>query len=388
MLLMRAFYLSLLIFFGALVSTSLLRAQSVDYVYGIEYGTGTGAGNQTWFLDQMSISVNASGTATSFTNTQLVDLRTFVTGWDTSGVVGTTATSRNFQCINGLAADYNTNTLFFNYTYTTGTTSSTGTFNSVIYSLRSTGSNGWSATQLTSLSAPARTSGSAGTPGDPGSVTTSAGWFTKGMLYQGAYYVGIQGATNNNLLKFTLNGNQTAFSGTQTYTLINHGGADASNGGDMVVDSNGNFYISGRNAAGTFSTFATTTLSNALSTTGTAWNSGTSADINANYYQLAGMGQLGRVYGIRSGTFGQLNNFTNPSAAAPTFTTLTGSLGTTVSFADLSDGLNHTLVVPEPSTVGAGIAGLGLAAYTALRGRRKSSDQEAGDGTGEDASIS
>lgn len=363
-----------LLFLLALVCAGgFLRAQTVDYVYGIEYGTGDGANNETWYLDQLAVNVNASGTATGYTLTHLVDLRYYVpgasgtaTGWDFPGG----GTTRYNQCINGLALDPRTNTFFYTYSYNNVNTGATnGTFYANTYAFRIGYSS--TATLINSYSATTRTPGTAGSPGDPGSSSVGAGWFTKGTFYNGYYYAGIQTNTSNNIVRFTLAANQNSVTGTTVYTQIHHGGDDASQGGDMVFDSNGNLYISGRYSDGSGSTFATETLANAINTSGSSWNDATIGS-DALYYQMAGMGQIPRLYGYQAnsaggsltGTFGQFSNFTNPDATTPTFTTIGGAI---TKYADMSDGANKSQITPEPSTWAAGAIASAMAVTALFR---------------------
>ena len=293
------------------------------------------------------------GTATSYTQTTLADLTTIIPGWDSTG------TTRENQCLNGLALDPATNTLFLSYSYNNNASSTAGTFTLATYALRFNGS-GFTATNIYNLSEPSGATGTAGaigSGGDPGSMDVGAGWFTKGTFYNGSYYVGVQASTDN-LVRLTLGPGENSVAVATVFTNINHGGANANAGGDLLI-SGGNLYISGRIGNTLGSSFATTSLANALNPAGSAWNVATDGGAGTYYYQLAGLGGITNLYGFASGagspTFGQFTNYNNPSGAAPTFTTIAGS--SPVIFADLSDGTSQSIILPEPGN----IAGVSLA---------------------------
>src|SRR5580765_8403075 len=88
----------------------------------------------------------------------------------------------------------------------------------------------------------AGTAGVIGSGGNPGSPNVASGWFTKGTFYNGSYYAGIQSSTNN-LVQLTLGPCENSVTTATVFTNINHGGASANTGGDMVI-SGGNIYIS------------------------------------------------------------------------------------------------------------------------------------------------
>jgi hypothetical protein len=98
-------------------------------------------------------------------------------------------------------------------------------------------------------------------------------------------------------------------------------------------------------------------LANALNPAGSAWNAITSAGSGTYYYQLGGLGGVTNLYGFASGaatpTFGQFTNYNNPSGSAPIFTTISGT--SPIIFADLSDGTNQSIILPEPGNIAAGI---------------------------------
>jgi len=352
--------ISFFILLAGLVICASAKAQSVDYVYGIEYGEGAGAAGDTWNLDQLAVNINAGGTATSYTQTTLTNLTQYIANYDTTG-----NTNRN-QTINGLALDPSTNTLFFTYSYNNNSNSNNGTFFAQSYALRYNGS-GFTATEIytySEASGAAGTAGVIGSGGAAGSTNVGAGWFTKGAFYNGSYYVGIQ--STNNLVQLTLAANENSVTTATVATNINHSGADASEGGDLVISA-GTLYVSGAN--GSASAFATETLANAMSSSGTAWNAASSST-RSDYYQLAGLGGIPQLFGYSGNTdqFGQFTNFTNPGTTTPTFTVITGT--SPVLFADMSDGSNHSIITPEPGTVGAGI--IGSLAVLAMCLRRRS----------------
>ena len=368
---MKTYLIRILLLAAAIIAVApSLRAQTVDYVYGIEYGAGAGGSADTWYLDELAISVNGGGTATSYTTTHLVDLKNYVTGWDAAG------TTKFYQCLNGLALDPVTKTLFFTYSWNNTNSQSSGTYSAVTYAFRYN-NYAYSSTAINTLVSTARTPGTAGSPGDPGSQGIQAGWFTKGMFYSGTYYAGIQTATSDNLVAFKLGTGENSVTGTTVYTNISHGGADASQGGDIVVSSSGQFYLSGRNLGSTTSSFATETFANALNASGSTWNAVTSStSATLYYYQLAGLGQIPRLYAaMSSGTFGQLTNFTNPSGTVPTFTGLSGS---NFVYADLSDGTSGGITTPEPSTWGVGIVAC-LAVSGVISRRKRDASEPPGD---------
>ena len=357
----------LFIFLLGLAVCVSAKGQSTDYIYGIQYGQGAGAAGDTWNLEELKVKVNAGGTATSYTESTLANLTTVIPGWDSSG-----ATHQN-QCLNGLALDPVTKTLFLTYSYNNNSSATAGTFNASVYALRYNGS-GFTATNIfnySEASGAAGTAGVIGSGGAPGSPNVGAGWFTKGTFYNGAYYAGIQASTNN-LVQLTLGPGENSVTTATVFTNTNNGGATANSGGDMVI-SGGNLYISGRVGSG--STFATTTLANALNPAGSAWNDITSASAGTYYYQLAGLGQITNLYGYASGaatpTFGQFTNYTNPSGSAPTFTTISGT--SPIIFADLSDGAIQSILLPEPAATAAGIV-CAMAAIAEYVRRRKSAD--------------
>lgn len=357
----------LLIFVICLAFCGTTRAQTTDYVYGIQFGQGAGAAADTWNLEELKINVNGGGTATSYTESTLTNLTTVIPGWDSTG-----ATHQN-QCLNGLALDPVTKTLFLTYSYNNNSSSSAGTFTLATYALRYNGS-GFTATNIYNFSEAAGATGTAGvigSGGDPGSSTVGSGWFTKGTFYNGSYYVGIQSSTDN-LVRLALGPGENSVTAATVFTNINHGAANANTGGDLVI-SGGNVYISGRIGATSGSTFATTSLANALNPAGSGWNDITSGGTGAYYYQMAGLGGVTNLYGFASGagspTFGQFTNYTNPSGSAPIFTTISGT--SPVIFADLSDGALQSIILPEPGNVAAGIVGIIIAVVEAVR-RRKS----------------
>ena len=361
----------LLIFLMALAVGATAKGQTTDYVYGIQYGQGTGLAGDTWNLQELKVTVNGSGTATSYTDTTLTNLTTIIPGWDSAG------TTRQNQCLNGLALDPLTKTLFLTYSYNNNSSATAGTFNVATYALRYNGS-GFTATNIFNFSEAAGSAGTAGViglGGDPGSANVGAGWFTKGTYYNGAYYVGVQASTNN-LVSLTLGPGENSVTTATVFTNINNGGASANSGGDMVI-SGGNLYISGRVGSG--STFATTTLANALNPVGSAWNNITSGSAGTYYYQLAGLGQITNLYGFASGaatpTFGQFTNYNNPSGSAPIFTTISGT--SPVIVADLSDGAIQSILVPEPAATGAGIICAMAAMAEYVRRRRVAAGRRA-----------
>lgn len=339
----------------ALAFCGAIRAQTTDYIYGIQFGQGAGAAGDTWNLQELKINVNGAGTATTYTETTLTNLTTIIPGWDATG-----ATHQN-QCLNGLALDPATNTLFLTYSYNNNASPTAGTFTLATYAVRYNGT-AFTATNIYNLSQAAGAAGTAGVigaGGNPGSPNAGSGWFTKGTFYNGAYYVGIQGSTDN-LVRLNLGPGENSVTSATVFTNINHGAANANTGGDLVI-SGGTLYISGRIGNTSGSTFATTSLANATNAAGSGWNDVTSAGAGTYYYQLAGLGGITNLYGFASGagspTIGQFTNYSNPSGTTPTFTTISGT--SAVIFADLSDGTHQSILLPEPGTVAVGIfAGL------------------------------
>lgn len=352
-----SFKTQLLIFIAGLVLCGAVRGQTTDYVYGIEYGQGGGSASDTWNLDQLAISVDSGGTPTSYAQSTLVDLTTLTPGWDSS------ATTRLNQSLNALALDPATNTLFFTYSYNDNVTPTAGNFTLASYALRYNGS-GFTVTNiynLTEASGSTGTAGVIGSGGDPGSTNAGSGWFTKGTFYNGSYYAGVQDSTDN-LVRLTLGPGENSVSSATVFTGINHGGASANTGGDLVI-SGGNVYISGRISDTSGSTFATTTLANALNSSGFAWDYTTDAGSGTYYYQLGGLGGIPRLYGFASGgaspAFGVFSNYGDPAGSPPTFTAISGT--SPVIFADLSDGSTQSIIVPEPGNVAVGLFGIFVA---------------------------
>lgn len=353
----------LLILVSSLALCATIRGQTTDYVYGIQFGQGAGAASDTWNLEELTINVNGSGTATSYTENTLANLTTVIPGWDSTG------TTHQNQCLNGLALDPATNTLFLTYSYNNNASTTAGTFTLATYAVRFNGV-GFTATNIYNFSEAAGAAGTAGvigSGGDPGSPNVGSGWFTKGTFYNGSYYAGIQGSTDN-LVRLTLGPGENSVATATVFTNINHGGANANTGGDLVI-SGGNVYISGRINNTSGSTFATTSLANATNPAGSAWNAATSGGAGTYYYQLAGLGGITNLYGFASGagspTFGQFTNYSNPSGSAPTFTTIAGT--SPVIFADLSDGTQTSILLPEPGNIAAGIAGIVVAIAETIR---------------------
>ncbi len=349
--------------------SAAVSGQTTDYVYGIQFGQGGGSVSDTWNLDELAVSVNGSGTPTSYTDTSLVNLTTIIPGWDSSG-----ATRQN-QSLNGLALDPTTKTLFLTYSYNNNASSTAGMFTATVYAVRYN-SGAFGATPVYTHSQAAGTAGTAGvigSGGDPGSPQVASGWFTKGGFYNGSYYAGVQSSTDN-LVQLTLGPGENSVTSATVYTNINHGGASASTGGDFVING-GNIYISGRMNTGAGSTFATTTLANATNSSGTAWNAINDGASAQYYYQLAGLGQITHLYGFASGagspTFGEFTNYNDPSGSAPVFTTISGM--SPVIFADLSDGSSSSIILPEPANVVAGIFGGMIALFEFVRRLRSKS---------------
>jgi len=103
-------------------------------------------------------------------------------------------------------------------------------------------------------------------------------------------------------------------------------------------------------------TFATETLGNAISTTGSAYNY---ASVST-YYQLGGLDQISNLYASGTNSSGAttlylVSNLSNlQSGSAPTLTALTSLSGTLAIINDLSDGSLSSIVLPEPATWGGG----------------------------------
>jgi hypothetical protein len=314
-----------LCFLVSLVLCGVVSAQTTDYVYGIQFGQGTGLAGDSWNLEQLTISVDGGGTATSYA-----------------------------------------------YSYNNNASANAGTFNASVYAIRFNGIS-FGATQIYNYSEAAGAAGTAGvigSGGDPGSQNVGSGWFTKGTFYNGSYYAGVQQSTNN-LVRLTLGPGENSVTTAQVYTNINHGGANANTGGDLVI-SGGNLYISGRIDGTSGSSFATTTLANATNGAGSSWNAVTDAGNGQYYYQLAGLGQITNLYGFASGTgsptFGQLTNYDDPSVTTPTFTTIAGT--SPIIFADLSEGSNQSILLPEPAQTAAGIVCAVAALFEFVRWRK------------------
>jgi len=337
------------------------HAQSIDYVYGIVKGGTTSSSG--WYLDQIAI----NPTARTYTVSQLLDLS------NTGIAAGFGSAGHDNQSINALAIDGASNTVFFTYSYNNASSATTGTFFAVSYALHLTTATTGTAVQIFSTNAVGGVASDSGNT--PATISCGSGWLPKAAYYNGAYYVGVQ--DEDSIIKISMgNGDFTASTGNQLYSLINHSTdvtKSAGAGGDIIIDGSGNLYDGGDSYNGATFTphvFATETLAHALDgsgTTGAVWNSGT---VNS-YYQLAGLGQISNVYaaGTTANLF-QVTNFTNPSGTTPTFTALSGTSLPT--YTDLSDGANHSIILPEPATWAAGAAGCIAALAAVVRGKKAS----------------
>ena len=332
-----------------LIGSMKLHAQAVDYIYGIENS------GPTWTLDQLTINYGAG----TYTQQALVSLSSLIPGFNTS-------TQLNGS-VNGLALDAATHTLFFTYSYNNNASLTAGTFTATSYAIQSTGPTTWSINQLYTVSVAAGTAdapGATNTAAKPGAVNVGSGWLPRGAYYNGAYYLGIQ--SENSLFKIDLaNGVTSASTSQSIYSNINHGGLSAVGGGDMVLDSSGNLFVSGTGSGG--ETFGTTSLANAQNSAGSAWNATSVGD----FYQLGGLGQSPRLYaggGTSPFSLYEVTNFSNPSGSAPIFTALTLTSGVAVQYSDLSDGaLGASIVIPEASTWAGGVFGILLTAGVCVR---------------------
>ena len=332
------------------------QAQSIDYVYGIvKGGTGNSSG---WYLDQIAIN---PGTGT-YTVSQLVDLS------NTGITAGFGGAGHYNQSLNALAVNGASSTVFFTYSYNTTSSMTSGTFFAVSYALRLTTATTGNSVQIFSTNAVGGVTADSGNT--PATISCGSGWLPKAAYYNGAYYVGVQ--DEDSLIKITMgNGDFAASTGNQLYSLINHStnvNQSAGAGGDIVIDSSGNIYDAGDSYNGgsfTPHVFATETLAHALDgsgTSGAVWNSGTVS----SYYQLAGFGQISNLYAAGTSTsLYQVTNYTNPSGTTPTFTALSGT--SLPVFTDLSDGSNHSVILPEPGTMVGGIAGCGIVMFGLIR---------------------
>lgn len=325
-------------------SASTSPAQTTDYLYGIQSGS-------TPALDVAAISVNGSGTATSYVTSTVIP--------DLSAVSGFTAPGGGAQNVvyNALALDPGNLTLFFTVSYNDNGDPTHGNFTATSYGLQNTAGT-WHATQIFNLTQAAALADNPGTnnmAATPASATLSDGWFTKGAFHNGSYWVGVDGdvnsGTRNSLYQITLGNGDNSLSTSQSiYSNISHGGGDASRGGDFVFDNSGNFYMVGLNTAINTAIFAKQSLANAQMANDNGsnmWNQNTSL---STFYQLGGLGQgPQRLYaGDSSNNLYQVTNFTNPSASAPVFSLITPGIGSlVVSFNDLADALLPYQIVPE-----------------------------------------
>ena len=345
---------------GIALLSGAARAQSIDYVYGIVKGGTSSSGG--WYLDQIAI----NPTLQSYTVSQFLDLS------NTGIIAGFGSAGRYNQSINALAINGASNTVFFTYSYNNAASATSGTFFAVSYALHLTSATTGTSVQIFSTNAVGGVASDSGNT--PATISCGSGWLPKAAYYNGAYYVGVQ--DEDSLIKISMgNGDFSASTGNQLSSLINHSTdvtKSAGAGGDIIIDSSGNLYDGGDSYnGGTFTphVFATETLAHALDgsgTTGAIWNSGTVG----SYYQLGGLGQIANVYaaGTTANLF-RVTNFTNPSSTAPTFTSLSGTSLPT--FTDLSDGANHSLLLPEPGTWAAGAAGCIAALATVIRRREE-----------------
>ncbi len=322
---------------GFLAAASSLKADK-EYIYGI---------GSDWALYQLTVDPVANTVAVA---KQSVNLTGFISGWGT----------RYNEVLNGLGIDQSTGDIYFNYSYNSSATSTSGTMSVVPYIYQN--QNGaykvpyaLGAT-ITSTTLPA--------------TDASGGWMPRATYYNGSYYAGMQSSDTFVVLPIT--GSTTkSYTSVLQYTDWDHTtGTTSMSGGDFVLGSNGVVY--GATDAAGVNIFFRQQLSNATNvSSGASWTN-FNIDVSIPYatqgsIQVAGLGASTNLY--VASTAGQnlyrVNGYNGSSA--PTFSQIGGSAVLGVTFTDLSIVLSSPLPVPEAPTgpvgviliVAAGTGGIG-----------------------------
>jgi hypothetical protein len=314
------------------------QTHAVDYIYGI--------GND-WNLYQ--ISVNGS----TVTTTSKINLSGYVTGFGT----------HHNDSLNGLAIDQSTGDIYFNYSYNSSATSSSGTMTVVPYIYQNLGGSYNTPYALGSaISSPTLTATDVG-----------SGWLPRAAYYNGTYYSGLQ--NSDTLVTLPITGTTTkSYSSVNSFANWDHSTFTQFGGGDFVIGSNGVIYGSTVGTNANF--FFRQQVSNAVNTSsGASW---TNFNVDSSLpfatqgaIQVAGLGQSSNLYVISSvgKNLYSVNGYDN--STAPTFTQI-GSTGIIpVVMTDLSIVVTTPLPVPEASTiVGAGALVVGVGVEFFRRRRR------------------
>lgn len=319
---------------------------ATDYIYGI--GTD-------WKLYQ----INVDSVANTVSTSPKLTLSNYISGWGTSG--------RNNEYINGLGIDQASGNIYFNYSYNSSSTSTSGTMTVVPYIYQNTG-GGYS---------PPYALGSAITSATLPATSVGAGWVPRATFYNGTYYAGIQ--NSDTFLVLPITGTTTKSYGTiASYANWDHTSITSMTGGDFVIGSNSTIY--GTAVISSANTFYRQTLASATNaSSGTAW---TSFNVDSSIpsatqgsIQVAGLGQSANLYVISStgGNVYKVNGYDN--STAPTFSQIGSSGVMPVTMTDLSIIVSAPLPVPEASTMmgAAGVSAGVVLEFLRRRRRRKGS---------------
>lgn len=298
---------------------------AVEYFYGI----GTDAN-----LYQFSIDTSAN----SFFATAKLNLGGFISGYGNG--------TRYNEIVSGLGVDASSGDIYFNYSYNTSSTSTSGPMTVVPYIYqRIPGASDYKnpyplGSAITSANLPA--------------TDTASGWMTGGTFYNGVYYTTLQG--KDTLVGMPVTGTTTkSYASITSYTDWDHSSITAMWNGDFVIGGSGTIY--GSTVLNNQNNFYRQTLANATASSGgmTTYNVDSTIPFNKQgALEIAGLGDSSRLYGVTTGGTKQVYLVSNIDSI-PTFTPLTGSL--TIPITDLSVILNAPLQIPE-SAAAAGVLGI------------------------------
>ncbi len=317
-----------------------LRAAN-EYIYGI--GTD-------WKIYEITV----DKTANTVTTSAKLNLSGFVSGFGT----------RNNEYINGLAIDPATGNIFFNYSYNSSASATTGPLTVVPYIYQKV--NG-------SYTIPYAL-GSAVTSATLPLTTVGSGYLPRSTYYNGSYWLGVQ--NSDTLVEFPIGGSSTkSYTAVNQYSNFDHSATTSLGGGDFVIGTNNVIY--GSTVLTSANTFFRQQISNATNvSSGASWtNFNVDASIpfaSQGSIQVAGLGQSTNLYVITSTGKNVyfVNNFNGSSA--PTFTQVGTSGVIPVTMTDLSIIVNAPLPVPEPTTLFViPVATLGVLAESLRRHRKR-----------------
>lgn len=318
---------------------------ATDYIYSI--GTD-------WKLYQ----INVDSVANTVSTSPKLTLSNYISGWGSSG--------RNNEYINGLGIDQATGNIYFNYSYNSSSTATSGTMTVVPYIYQNTG-GGYS---------PPYTLGAAINSPTLPATSVGAGWVPRATFYNGTYYAGIQ--NSDTFLVLPITGTTTKSYGTiASYSNWDHTSITSMQGGDFVIGSNSTIY--GTTVISSANTFYRQPLANATNaSSGAAW---TSFNVDSSIpsatqgsIQIAGLGQSTNLYVISStsGNIYKVNGYDN--GTAPTFSQIGSSGVIPVTMTDFSIIVSAPLPVPEASTIlGAAGVSAGVVLEFLRRRHRKGS---------------